>query len=116
MKNPHVPILYALFIVAIAVALFALNPAGQGRWQCSQVACSKFISPDEWRSNNCFMTQINEQDQEVCRVDIDCKNQLVSAGIINFSALAQCMEFRCVQEVMVRNANYTINMTTQAAK
>lgn len=112
---PHIIVLYALVAVA-AVALIFLAmqdaPAAEGDWQCSNVICSQVSGPESWIAANCFDTAVGgNATVVVCRVVIDGQNNLIPLAELNLTDLQVCTEYTCVQEVLVRTANRTVNVT-----
>jgi hypothetical protein len=84
-------------------------------WACSQYACDKAITAQDWINSNCYIMP-NTNNEVVCKVVVDNKEQLVPLSSINQQALNQCVEARCVQEARVRTVNYTVDLTTGKPK
>lgn len=81
------------------------------QWICSQYVCDKMITAEEWVGNNCYAIP-DGNNQVVCKVIIDNKEQLVPLSSINQQALNQCVEARCVQEARVRTVDYKVDLKT----
>lgn len=104
----------AFVLIAGLIVFSFLNYTGfvvkeDEQWACSQYACDKVITAEEWVSKNCY-TLPDGSNQAVCKVIIDDKEQLVPLNKINTQALNQCVEARCMQEVKVRPVNYTVDL------
>ena len=117
MNKTHTLVLYALACILLTTTLYSLFlirdlEDERGVWVCSNVVCTRTISSAEWADNNCF-TAPTENGSEiiVCRVVVDGANQLIPFSALNISGIEQCVEYACDQEVNVRVANYTLNIT-----
>lgn len=101
-------LILAVPIMALLVwAAVDFNTA-RGGWQCAQVACGKTITAEEWVNQNCYPLPQNN-NEIVCTVTINNTAQLVPLRTIDTNSLNRCLDPVCVQEVRVRNANYSIN-------
>lgn len=104
----------AFVLIAGLIAFSFLSYTGfvvkeDEQWACSQYACDKTITAEEWINSNCY-TLPDGSSQIVCKVIIDDKEQLVPLNKINQQALNQCVEARCVQEVKVRTVDYKVDL------
>lgn len=113
-----------VLVVSIVISVIALALAGlsytessrvntvvkdlEGNWRCSQVTCTRFMTPEEWIARFCFLNATNEMN---CNVNINGVPTVIPLSVINTSAIYQCAEYACVEEVRVRSANYTLNIT-----
>lgn len=103
------------FVLIAGLMVFSfLNYTGfvvkeEEQWVCSQYACDKAITAQDWVNNNCYIMPDTDNDV-VCKVVIDDKEQLVPLSSINQEALNQCVEARCVQEVKVRAVDYKVDL------
>ncbi|MEM4244755.1 MAG: hypothetical protein QW404_00220 [Candidatus Nanoarchaeia archaeon] len=101
-----------LIVLALLVwAVFDITNYLKADWQCSTVTCGKVVTAEEWINQNCY-TSPTDSNQIVCTVNINNTKQLVPLNMIDTTTLTQCIEPVCVQEVMVRNVNYTITNVT----
>lgn len=73
-------------------------------WRCFQVECTNISTGQEWVDKNCF--EFN--NQKVCKVNANNVDQLIPLQNLNVSLVRQCLEFRCIEEVKVRNVSYKI--------
>jgi len=109
------------FVLIGGLVLFSfLNYTGfivkeEEQWACSQYACDKAITAQDWINSNCYIMP-NTDNQAVCKVVVDGKEQLVPLSAINQQALNQCVEARCVQEARVRTVDYKVDLTTGKAQ
>jgi hypothetical protein len=113
-RLPHVVVLYTLIALLVATSVYLLffQETDTGTWQCSNVACANYAGPDAWVAQNCFQApNENGVDTTVCRVAVEGVNRLLPLSQLNLSSLSVCSEYVCVQEVRVRSANYSINLT-----
>lgn len=111
-KIMHIMILYVIVIALLIWAFAAWSTddfTGTDDWVCTQQICSASEPAGEnWAQQNCGL--VNDSAGvpiEACAVVIDGQQQIVPRSSINLSAIQQCTEFTCVQEVRVRNVNYT---------
>jgi len=97
--------LVALTLSLITIIYMSTLPL-EGEWRCSQIVCSRFMTQDEWVKNFCFL---NESAGEMyCNVLINNVPYTVPLSMLNLSSITQCSEYKCIEEVRVRKANYTI--------
>ncbi len=113
-KSVSKALVIAFVLIAGLIVFSFLNYTGfvvkeDEQWVCSQYACDKVITAEEWVNNNCY-TLPDGSNQVVCKVIIDDKEQLVPLDKINQQALNQCAEARCVQEVKVRSVDYKVDL------
>lgn len=120
MVNQHVPhrhllVLYVI-VAIIGVWLLLLSTPDvtgdtQEEWVCLQQVCSQSEpGGDLWVQENCGVIEDDQGNPvEACQVVIDGVEQLVALQEINTSAIRNCVEYTCVQEVRVREANYTLD-------
>lgn len=94
-----------LSIIALALSLQSSVSKSNEQWVCSQVVCDKLMSQQEWVSQNCRLNASNEMN---CLVNIYGRPAWVPLKALNLSNIRACAEYRCVQEMLVRPANYTI--------
>ncbi len=108
MRNKDIAIWVAIVlgIIAIVVSIKASISSENSQWVCSQVVCDKYMTQEEWVNTFCELNASNEFN---CRVNINGQQMMIPLKWLNLSNVRQCKEFRCVQEVLVRPANYTID-------
>ncbi|MDP2907978.1 MAG: hypothetical protein Q8O03_08640 [Nanoarchaeota archaeon] len=102
----------AFVLIGVLIAFNLLSYTGMvtsDKWACSQYACDKTITAQEWVNNNCY-TLPDGSNQVVCKVIIENKEQLVPLDKIDTQALNQCIEARCVQEAKVRSVDYKVDL------
>lgn len=115
--STHITILYFLIVLLAATLLFAMfttpKQKQDGTWVCGTVACGKTVNVQDWVSTNCADTPLNNGSSTMaCHVVIDGQQQLVPLSSLNLTALGQqCIAYVCTQDVMVRPANYSINVS-----
>ena len=121
MKNipqRHLLTLYVLIAVLGAWVLIlsatAASPSAleeEGSWVCLQTTCSESEPGGElWAAENCAVVEDETGELvEACSVVIDGVEQVVRKDAINLSAIRNCLEYTCVQEVRVREANYRVD-------
>lgn len=106
-------LIVAFVLIGILIAFNLLSYTGMvtggDKWVCSQYACDKAITAQEWVDKNCY-TLPDGGNKVVCKVIIDDKEQLVPLDKIDTQALNQCVEARCVQEVKVRSVDYKVDL------
>jgi hypothetical protein len=73
-------------------------------WACNGMVCNKFLTPQEWVTKNCY----NQNDQNLCVVKTPQGNLVYPLTSLNITAIRECAEYLCMQEVLVRNASYII--------
>jgi len=73
-------------------------------WACNGLVCSKMLTPQEWVSKYCAQ----KDNQILCSVRTTQGDIDYPLTALNLSAIKECTEYTCLQEVMVRNASYTI--------
>jgi len=107
--NKSFIILYILIILIIAFDVFYyIKYINNEKWLCSQVACTKIKTAEEWTNENCV--ELNKKT--MCNVIINNTKKLVPLEMINQKSLNQCIQGACVQETKVRNVNYPLNITS----
>ncbi len=107
-KDRQFLIVYVVLAAIVVLILYQqINPKED--WQCFNVQCSKFLTPEEWARENCFLVEGKQQ----CRVNIQGVDQLVPLENINPDNINVCLEFKCIQEVRVRTSDYVVNVTRQ---
>lgn len=118
--HKHFLVLYVLIaILGIWVFLVSAVQPGvtnDGQWVCAQTACAQSEPAGQaWAQENCGTITDNQTGQTVqaCRVTIDGQEQVVRQDALNLSAIRNCLEYVCVQEVKVREANYSVNEPAQ---
>lgn len=85
-----------------------------GTWLCAARVCEKTWNPQQWVSANCGLTALQNGSQVVaCTVlGTDGQNYSVALESINMTAVSQlCETYTCVQDVLARSVNYTLNVT-----
>ncbi len=112
--NINKSLVIAFVLIACLVLFNVLNYTGfvvkeEEQWGCSQYACDKVVTAEEWVGNNCYVLP-DGSNQVICKVVIDNKEQMVPLSMINTQALNQCAEARCVQEVRVRTVDYKVDL------
>lgn len=111
-KELNKPLVIAFVMIGILLVFNTLSYTGmivKEDWACSQYACDKAITAEEWINTNCYIMP-DGSNQAVCKVIIDNKEQLVPLNMIDTQALNQCVEARCVQEARVRPADYKVDL------
>ncbi len=111
-KSITTALVVAFALIGVLIAFNLMGYTGmviKEDWACSQYACDKMITAQEWINTNCY-TLPDGSNQAVCKVVIDNKEQLVPLSQINQQALNQCVEVRCVQEARVRPADYKVEL------
>ena len=77
-------------------------------WACNGLVCTRFMNPQEWVNKYCAI----QNGETLCRVSFpDGGNYILPVGQLNLTAIRECAEYLCTQEVMVRNASYLIKTT-----
>jgi hypothetical protein len=74
-------------------------------WACNGFVCNRMRTPQEWVNRNC----VQNNNQVVCKVTTSQGDMAFPIEALNLSAIKECAEYLCVQEVMVRNASYTFS-------
>jgi hypothetical protein len=73
-------------------------------WACNGMVCNRFLTPQEWVNKNCY----NQNNQNLCVVKTPQGNLVYPLNALNVTAIRECAEYLCLQEVIVRNASYII--------
>jgi hypothetical protein len=73
-------------------------------WACNGMVCNRFMTPQEWVNKNCY----NQNGQNLCVVKTPQGNLVYPLNALNLTAIRDCAEYLCLQEVIVRNASYII--------
>ena len=73
-------------------------------WACNGLVCDRFYTPQEWINKFCFV----QDNQNVCLLQTPEGEYIVPMDQVNVSAIQQCAQYLCLQEIMVRNASYVI--------
>ncbi|MFH1055785.1 MAG: hypothetical protein V1744_06820 [Candidatus Altiarchaeota archaeon] len=73
-------------------------------WACNGLVCNRYYAPQEWVNKYCAM----KDGQAVCSVQTSQGNMVYPLNSLNVTAIKQCAEYTCMQEVLVRNASYVI--------
>jgi hypothetical protein len=73
-------------------------------WACNGLVCNRLMAPQEWVNKYCF----SQDGVNLCRLSTPQGNILVPLNQINVTAIKECAEYLCMQEVLVRNASYII--------
>lgn len=120
MKTLELVVPYILIAALFTLYFFQLFAADQnmqdvklelaeesGAWQCNVVNCTRFMTPQEWVDQNCFLSQ----NETVCKINYQGTNTLLPLNQIDLKNLNQCLNYVCIQEVKVRSVNYPINTT-----
>ncbi|MDP2908247.1 MAG: hypothetical protein Q8N77_00400 [Nanoarchaeota archaeon] len=111
--NINKALVIAFVLIAGLIAFNFLGYTGfvvkDEEWVCSQYACDKMITAQEWIDKNCYALQ-DGSNQAICKMVINDKEQLVPLNKINTQTLNQCIEVRCIQEVKSRPVNYTVDL------
>jgi hypothetical protein len=76
-------------------------------WACNGLVCNRLMTPQEWVSKFCY----SQNGQNLCVVRTAQGNLVYPLDNINVSAVRECAEYLCQQEVLVRNASYIIPAT-----
>ncbi len=110
----HIAILYvatAVLVIWLAFSQYQfITERSQGEWVCSNVVCSRFVTPEELTSQYCFSVPTDDNATiEVCRVLVDGVEQILPKAQLNITA--QCAEYSCTQEIKARKASYMLNAT-----
>ncbi|MEM5793313.1 MAG: hypothetical protein QXY45_03060 [Candidatus Aenigmatarchaeota archaeon] len=105
--TPEILFLSLMFIWLIALTALYLKQTTQEKWVCNLLNCTKTITGEEWAKDNCFLMG----NEEVCRLAVNGQNQLVYKKNLNLSAIQQCVEYNCIQEIKIRTTNYKYNIT-----
>ncbi len=91
-----------------APATIENNPALNGSfWACNGLVCARYMTPQEWVARFCFA----RDGQNLCSVNTPQGPMDIALSALNLSAIQDCAEYTCVQEVLVRNASYAIPVT-----
>lgn len=117
LKQRHFIVLYVLIAVLgvwmllVSTQAATSSAASDGEWVCLQTVCSQSEPGGElWAQENCgFIEDENGEQVEACQVVIDGEEQVIRKDAINLSAIRNCLEYQCVQEVKVRETNYTVD-------
>lgn len=118
----HLLALYVLIAVLGAWMVLATNTEvttqESGDWACLQTVCSQSEPGGElWAQENCgTIEDENGTLIEACSVVINGQEQIIQRNAINFSAIRSCTEYTCVQEIRVREVNYTVNQEVIAGQ
>ncbi len=93
-------------VLAVLVVLvgFQYLQETNTKWECLQTECSGFISEEEIAAQVCYETE----EGTLCNLNVDGQNVVVPLSNLNLTGIQFCKEFTCVQEIKVREANYTI--------
>lgn len=117
-KIMHIMILYVLVLGLAVYAFASWATAGDdigGDWACIQEVCTASVPAGEaWAEQNCGTVEDeNGNPVEACVVTVDGQEQIVPRSTLNLSAIQQCTQTTCLQEVRVRPVNYTITPPQQ---
>ncbi len=96
-------------LVGIVVFLIAQSRGKDERWECGQTVCTRLMTQKEIVDRFCFL----QEQKFVCSLNIDGRPAVVPLDALNLSSIQVCSEFRCVKEVMVRPANYSLNISVR---
>lgn len=99
-------VLALIMIIWLAFLTYNEFKPNKESWKCSTVECTNFITGQEWVNRNCFLLN----NQEVCKVNLNNVEQVIPLQNINLSLAMQCIEFKCVEEIKIRNASYNIKI------
>jgi len=89
---------------AAATKLSSIPELKGGFWACNGLVCKRTMTPQEWVTRFCFA----KDGQNVCSVNTPQGAMNVPLSALNLTAITDCAEYSCVQEVFVRNASYTL--------
>lgn len=115
--TPHIIIMYVLIALLAALLVYtglrvlSLGDSGtQGEWQCNSAQCVEFVDPQEWITENCAQSLLpNGTSYLACRVVLDGAETTIPLDVINLTFVGQqCAVAQCVQEIRIRNVNYTL--------
>ena len=73
-------------------------------WACNGLVCNRYMTAQEWVNKNCFL----QDNQAICRIRTQQGDFSYPLSAINLTAVRDCAEYLCLQEVLVRNASYMI--------
>lgn len=110
-QNLSLVVAYLLIIVLGAWMVLSKTGSSGETWQCSNVACSRMMTSQEWVAQNCAV----QDNQVVCALDVNGQTAVVPLDQLNLTNLQACAEYKCVLESKVRTVDYPINLTQQAA-
>jgi len=102
-------------VIVLLALMFVLNSARKDGntkderlngtyWACNGLVCNRFYTPQEWVNKYCGM----QDGQPICRVKTAQGDYIYPMNALNVSAIRECAEFICLQEVLVRNASYIL--------
>ena len=110
-KTVHFIILYILIAVLFAIAImnFSATQQATGDWVCVQETCIESEpAGEEWAAQNCGEVETDQGEIVMaCVLVIDGIEQLVPMDALNLSAIQSCTLYQCLQEVPVRQTDYT---------
>jgi hypothetical protein len=73
-------------------------------WACNGLVCTRYMTSEEWVGRYCYLAD----DAMVCILQTQQGQIIVPLSQLNLSAVRECAQYHCMQEVLVRNASYTI--------
>lgn len=100
------------YIVLLGIVVFGCAEQMQSDeiWECVQTECTRLMTQNEIVDRFCFM---DEQQKFQCSLNIDGQPALMPLDMLNLSNIQVCSEFRCLKEMMVRPANYSVNISVR---
>lgn len=110
---PVIVVAAVLLVFLLWLSLLTVQTANpQTQWVCVQEVCVADEPGGElWAQQNCgpVLDETTNQTVQACQITIDGQTQVIAQSEINLSAIRNCIEFACVQEVPVRNVNYSLS-------
>jgi hypothetical protein len=95
----------AEYVLPDAVKAAADNLAGSF-WACNGLVCQRYMTREEWMTKYCYV----QDGRSICAVRTQQGLIGYPLEMVNVTASAakECAVYQCQQEVLVRNASYTI--------
>jgi|GEM_PF-5510529 len=76
------------------------------KWACNSLVCKRLMTPEEWVGKYCTMQTDGVMG---CRIGTPQGPVILPLTALNLSAVVECAQYQCQQEVLVRDSDYTIS-------
>jgi hypothetical protein len=77
---------------------------GGSFWACNGLVCDRFMSAQEWAQKFCY----SQDGETLCVIRTAQGPVAYPIQMLNLTAIKECAQYHCMQEVLVRNASYSL--------
>ena len=94
-------IIFMLLSISIGFQVYAFYDLRfDTEWKCIAEQCSRYVSGDEWADNFCKF----ENGEQICSITYQEQEIKLPIGQIDIKNMKECIEYKCVSRVLIKNA------------